>query len=64
MGLWWSNVSGSWMIGYYSNIDDNALSSGALQNDQDTSCPSHSEHWREFYNGVWSANVNADMSCV
>jgi len=66
-GMWWDGQAGNagdWNIGYYSDIDDNKRQIfGYLKNDQDTSCPSHSEHWQEYYNSKWAANVNAYVSC-
>ena len=65
-GMWWDGQAGSagdWMIGSYSNIDENKLTYGFMQNDQDTSCPSDSELWTEYYNSEWAANGDAHVSC-
>jgi len=65
-GMWWNGQAGEngdWMIGIYSDIDNNRITYGFMTNDQDTSCPSQSEHWDDYYNSEWAANVNAHVSC-
>jgi len=64
VGMWWDGEEGDgdWWIGSYSNIDENRLTVGSMANDQDTACPSDSEHWQEYYNG-WADNANAHVSC-
>jgi len=64
--MWWDGEagnSGDWIVGSYSNIDENKLGYGFMQNNQDTSCPSDSELWKEYYNSKWATNVNAHASC-
>ena len=62
-GIWWKGFD-DWMIGRYSDIDNDRILFGYFQNDQDTACPSHSEHWQETNNNAeWEANVNAHLSC-
>jgi len=61
--MWWDGQvgkDGDWMIGDYSDMDENLC---WLANDQDTACPSHSEHWKEYYNSEWAAAVNVHVSC-
>ena len=63
--MWWDGAGedGDWMIGSYSNIDENKLDYGFMQNNQETSCPSDSELWKEYYNTAWAANGDAHVSC-
>jgi len=65
-GMWWDGEAGSagdWMIGDYSNIDENKLTYGFLANDQDTPCPIDSERWKEYYNSEWAINWDAFVFC-
>ena len=60
-GVWWTHID--WMIGSYSNIDNNKITHGYIQNNQDTSCPSQSDHWQEYFNSKWADNANAQIYC-
>jgi len=60
--MWWAAVKGHWVIGTYSNIDNNKIGNGVITNFEDTSCPSDSQHWYESSTS-WAVNVKAHVSC-
>ena len=75
-GIWWSeHDGGDWLIGPYLRITwitdsyGETVGEAWLKSDQDTSCPTHSEHWTEHvlrkdhYEWDQLSNVNAQVYC-
>ena len=65
-GIWYDGQTGSagdWMIGSLSNIAEEKYTYGFVSSNQDTSCPTVTDTWNEFYNGEWEDNIQAVVEC-
>ena len=65
-GIWFDGEYGgaaSWIIGPMSNIAGGQLTYGWAFNNENTSCPSSSKVWEEWWNSQWQYSETATVEC-
>jgi len=60
----WQNRQNKWIIGSYSNVDQNKTNAGVMESRHSTDCPSQSHQWREYYHHKMDDNPNFRVSCI
>jgi len=64
-GIWWDGgrgEDGNWIIAP-ENFIDTGNQFRFIQNNEDTICPSYSQHWMERLSSGWVVNDNAQVYC-
>ena len=65
-GIWFNGEYGEaadWVIGWMTSIADQELSYGWAMSNQDTSCPSVTKEWDEWWNSQWLKSETAIVKC-
>ena len=66
-GIWFDGEYGDaadWVAGYMTSIIEGKLRIGWAMSNEDTSCPSLSKVWIEWWNSQWQYSRKASIECL